>query len=340
MLELAELAQSAGARVVGTAIQRRPAPEPATFIGRGKVDEVAAEARAQGADLVLFDDDLSPSQVKNLEESLGMQVMDRSALILEIFNQRARSREARTQVELAQLQYTLPRLTRLWRHLSRQEGSTGARGGEGETQLEADRRVLRRRIQRLGRELEKIERTRAVQRHGRQGTPTVAIAGYTNAGKSTLFNALTRAGAHAEDRLFATLDSKLRRGSLGGGQMAVFADTVGFIRKLPHHLVASFKSTLEEVTYAELVLHVVDRSHARWEEQRDVAQDVLADLGVEPDRVLLVFNKVDRLGEEARLGGEAVWVSARTGEGVAELRSAVARRLARSAAGAVAAAAR
>jgi GTP-binding protein HflX len=176
-----------------------------------------------------------------------------------------------------------------------------------------------------------------VQRHGRQGTPTVAIAGYTNAGKSTLFNALTRAGAHAEDRLFATLDSKLRRGSLGGGQMAVFADTVGFIRKLPHHLVASFKSTLEEVTYAELVLHVVDRSHPRWEEQRDVAQDVLADLSVEPDRVLLVFNKVDRLGEEARLGGEAVWVSARTGEGVAELRSAVARRLARSAAGAVAA---
>jgi GTP-binding protein HflX len=331
--ELAELASSAGAQVVGNAIQRRPAPDPATFIGRGKAAEVAEQARAQGADLVVFDDDLTPSQVKNLEETLGVQVMDRSALILEIFNQRARSSEARTQVELAQLRYTLPRLTRLWRHLSRQEGSTGARGGEGETQLEADRRVLRRRIQRLERELDKIERTRSVQRRGRQGTPTVALAGYTNAGKSTLFNALTRAGALAEDRLFATLDSKLRRGSLGNGHTAVFADTVGFIRKLPHHLVASFKSTLEEVTLADLVLHVVDRSHPRWEEQRDVAQEVLAELGVEPDRVLYVYNKIDRLGEPARSADGAVWVSARTGEGLDELRREVSRRQTKYAAG-------
>ncbi len=328
--ELEELARSAGTRVVGQAIQRRPAPEPATFIGRGKAEEIAQTARELGADLVLFDDDLSPSQVKNLENALAVQVMDRSALILEIFVQRARSREARTQVELAQMRYTLPRLTRLWRHLSRQEGSTGARGGEGETQLEADRRVLRRRIQRLERELEKIERTREVQRRGREGTATVALAGYTNAGKSTLFNALTNAGALAENRLFATLDSKLRRGSLGNGQVAVFADTVGFIRKLPHHLVASFKSTLEEVTFADLVLHVVDRSHPRWEEQRDVAQEVLGDLGVDPDRVVVVYNKIDRLDERPARGGPELWVSARTGEGLETLRATVARRLGRS----------
>ena len=330
LAELGELTRSAGARVVGTASQRRPSPDPATFIGRGKADEIAAETRALDADLVIFDDDLSPSQVKNLEEVLGVQVMDRSALILEIFNQRARSREARTQVELAQLRYTLPRLTRLWRHLSRQEGSTGARGGEGETQLEADRRVLRRRIQGLERDLAKIERTRAVQRRGRQGTPTVALAGYTNAGKSTLFNALTRAGALAEDRLFATLDSKLRRGALGGGQLAVFADTVGFIRKLPHHLVASFKSTLEEVTFADLVLHVVDRSHPRWEEQRDVAQQVLAELGVDSERIQLVYNKVDRLAGESRSGDGATWISARTGEGLDELRGVIQGRLGRT----------
>ena len=327
LLELCELVRSAGTRVVGQTIQRRPAPEPATYIGSGKAIEIAAAVRAEGADLVVFDDDLSPSQVKNLEQALGVQVMDRSALILEIFAQRARSREARTQVELAQLRYTLPRLTRLWRHLSRQEGSTGARGGEGETQLEADRRVLRRRIQRLERELEKIERTRAVQRRGRQGTPTVALAGYTNAGKSTLFNALTNAGALAENRLFATLDSKLRRGALGNGRIAVFADTVGFIRKLPHHLVASFKSTLEEVTHADLVLHVVDRSHPRWEEQHDVAREVLGELGVEPERVVVVFNKIDRLDEEPPRGGAELWVSARTGEGLDTLRAAVARRL-------------
>jgi GTP-binding protein HflX len=330
--ELAELTHSAGVRVVGQAIQRRPSPEPATFIGRGKAEEVAAEAKSLGADLVVFDDDLSPSQVKNLETALGVQVMDRSALILEIFNQRARSSEARTQVELAQLRYTLPRLTRLWRHLSRQEGSMGARGGEGETQLEADRRVLRRRIQRLERELEKIERTREVQRRGRQAAATVALAGYTNAGKSTLFNALTHSDALTEDRLFATLDSKLRRGSIGEGEVAVFADTVGFIRKLPHHLVASFRSTLEEVTCADLVLHVVDRSHPRWEEQRDVAQEVLAELGVEPDRVLLVYNKIDRLADEPLGVEEAAWVSARTGAGVDELRRLISRRLAKSSA--------
>ena len=324
--ELAELVASAGAQVVGSALQRRPAPDAATFIGRGKAAAIAGEAQAAQADVVVFDDDLTGSQVKNLEEILKLQVMDRSALILEIFNQRARSREARTQVELAQLNYLLPRLTRRWGHLSRQEGGIGVRGGEGETQLEADRRVLRQRIRRLERDLGKIERTRAVQRRGREGVASVALAGYTNAGKSTLFNALTRAATPARSRLFATLDSKLRRGVVGDGRVAVFADTVGFIRKLPHHLVASFKSTLEEVTTADLVLHVVDRSHPRWEEQMRIAEGVLADLGVEPQRLLRVFNKSDLMAGEADRDGD-LWVSARTGEGLAELRGAVARRL-------------
>jgi GTP-binding protein HflX len=249
-----------------------------------------------------------------------MQVLDRSGLILELFRQRARSREARTQVELARLNYLLPRLTRRWSHLSRQEGGIGVRGGEGETQLEADRRVLRRRIQRLERDLERIERTRSLQRRGRRDAVQVALAGYTNAGKSTLFNRLTHAGALAEDRLFATLDSKLRRGGLGEGSTAVFADTVGFIRKLPHHLVASFRSTLEEIAAADLVLHVVDRSHPQWEEQLEVGRQVLSDLGVAPERTLTVCNKVDRLApaEAARRNGTGVWISAVTGEGVVE----------------------
>ena len=228
--------------------------------------------------------------------------MDRSALILDIFDQRARSREARTQVELARLKYMLPRLTRQWSHLSRQGGGKGTRGGEGEKQLEQDRRVLRARVRRLEEDLEKIERTRGVQRHGRTGAPTVALTGYTNAGKSTLFNRLTAAGTLAEDRLFATLDAKLRKGSIDGARTAVFADTVGFIRKLPHHLVSSFRSTLGEITSADLVLHVIDRSHPHWQEQADVAEKVMDELGVERDRVINVYNKSDRLGRGAARG--------------------------------------
>ena len=231
--ELAELASSSGATVVGRAIQQRPSPDPATYIGKGKAETIAEEARALGADGMVFDDDLSGSQTKNLEDVLKLPVQDRSSLILQIFGQRARSREARTQVELARLRYLLPRLTRQWGHLSRQQGGVGVRGGEGETQLEADKRVLRQRIRALERDLVKIERTRATQRRGRHGVATVALAGYTNAGKSTLFNALTHAGALAENRLFATLDAKLRRGPLGEGRSAVFADTVGFIASCP-----------------------------------------------------------------------------------------------------------
>ena len=325
--ELAQLADTAGAQVVGRAIQARKAPDAATFIGSGKAEEIGAEAKDLGADLLIFDDDLSGSQVKNLEEATKLAVMDRSALILDIFDQRAHTREARTQVELARINYMLPRLTRQWSHLSRQRGGRGTRGGEGEKQLEQDRRVLRARVRRLEADLEQIERTRKVQRRGRTGAPTVALTGYTNAGKSTLFNRLTHAGTLAEDRLFATLDAKLRRGVIEDGKPVVFADTVGFIRKLPHHLVSSFRSTLGEITAADLVLHVVDRSHPFWREQMEVAEEVMDSLGVDRERVITVFNKSDlvALGEPRNEG--AVWVSAVTGEGISDLKAELARRI-------------
>ena len=324
--ELAQLTDTAGALVVGRAVQSRKTPDAATFIGKGKAAEIGETARELEADLLIFDDDLSGSQVKNLEEATKLSVMDRSALILDIFDQRARSREARTQVELARLKYMLPRLTRQWSHLSRQGGGKGTRGGEGEKQLEQDRRVLRARVRRLEEDLEKIERTRGVQRHGRTGAPTVALTGYTNAGKSTLFNRLTAAGTLAEDRLFATLDAKLRKGSIDGARTAVFADTVGFIRKLPHHLVSSFRSTLGEITSADLVLHVIDRSHPHWQEQADVAEKVMDELGVERGRVINVYNKSDLVPTgELRNGG--LWISAATGEGIPELKAELTRRL-------------
>ena len=328
--ELAELTRSAGVQVVGRAVQQRKAPDAGTFIGRGKAEEIHQAVGTLEADLVIFDEDLSASQVKNLEEIIELQVVDRSGLILEIFVQRARTREARTQVELARLEYLLPRLTRRWTHLSRQVGGIGVRGGEGETQLEADRRMLRNRIRKLKKDLDKIERTRNLQRKRRREVVQIALAGYTNSGKSTLFNSLTRAGAKVENQLFATLDSKLRRGALEPNTVAVFADTVGFIRKLPHHLVASFRSTLEEITIADLVLHVVDRSHTQWREQLEVGQEVLKDLGVEANRVLTVLNKADRIGETVRRRNEGLWISALTGEGLEALKSAILDQLAKS----------
>ena len=353
--ELEELAASDGVEVVARVTQSRRAPDPKTFIGRGKAREIQEARSTLGADLVIFDDDLSPSQIKNLEKIFDCQVIDRSALILDIFVQRARTREARTQVELAQLEYSLPRLTRQWTHLSRQAGGIGVRGGEGEKQLEADRRMLRTKIKGLKKQLQKIEKTREVQRRGRRGSPMVALAGYTNAGKSTLFNRLTKADVRAEDRLFATLDSRLRAGVIGdagaaadtvdtadsrdgadGGERggtgpghgtAIFSDTVGFIRKLPHHLVASFKSTLEEIARADLVLHVIDRSHPRWHEQKEVADEVLADLGVEETQILEVYNKSDLLPPETTGNGTELWVSARNGTGIPDLRAKIAARL-------------
>jgi len=318
--ELAELARSTGMEVVGRSLQNRQARDARTLIGRGKAGEIGRTAAELGADVVIFDDDLTPNQLRNLEEIIECAVIDRSALILELFVRQARTREARTQVELAQVEYQLPRLTRRWTHLSRQVGGIGVRGGEGETQLEADRRLLRTRIKQLKKELSKIERTRSLHRQGRRGVPIVALAGYTNAGKSTLFNRFTRARSRVEDKLFATLDSRLRKGYLGGPATAIFVDTVGFIRKLPHHLVASFRSTLEEIIQADLVLHVVDRSHAQWREHMEVGETVLGDLGVDMSRVLPVFNKMDRCDTETGevSGGRAV--SARTGDGIEELR--------------------
>ena len=326
--ELAELARSAGMEVVGRDQQNRRAPDAKTLIGRGKAGEIARAADELKADVVIFDDDLTPNQVRNLEGIIECAVIDRSALILDLFVRQARTREARTQVELAQVEYQLPRLTRRWTHLSRQVGGIGVRGGEGETQLEADRRILRTRIKQLKKELSKIERTRALHREGRRGVPIVVLAGYTNAGKSTLFNRFTRAGVRAEDKLFATLDSKLRKGSLGGPATVIFVDTVGFIRKLPHHLVASFRSTLEEITQADVVLHVVDRSHLQWREQMKVGEAVLADLGVNMCRVLPVFNKMDRCDPDSGGGNAGFAVSAQTGAGVATLKAHLSQRVA------------
>jgi GTP-binding protein HflX len=323
--ELAELASSAGATVAGRSIQSRRAPHAATFVGPGKAEVLRDACAATGAEVLIFDDDLSASQTRKLEDITNCAVIDRSALILEIFRARARSREARTQVELAQFEYQLPRLTRRWTHLSRQVGGIGVRGGEGETQLEADRRILRQRIRKLKKDLVKIERTRKVQRGGRRGAVTVALAGYTNAGKSSLFNRLTQAKVKVEDRVFATLDSRLRRGALSNGQVVVFADTVGFIRKLPHHLVASFRGTLEEVVDADLVLHVIDRSHPAWEDHLTVGNEVLADLGVPEERVLQVFNKSDRLGS-LQING-VLAVSALEGTGIDALKQEIASRL-------------
>jgi len=319
--ELAELARSTGMAVVGRSLQYRRVPDGRTLIGRGKVGEIARAAEELGADVVIFDDNLTPNQVRNLEESIACAVIDRSALILDLFVRRARTREARTQVELAQLEYQLPRLTRRWTHLSRQVGGIGVRAGEGETQLEVDRRMLRTRIKQLKQELSKIKRTRELHRRGRRGVPIVALAGYTNAGKSTLFNRFTRAGVLAEDKLFATLDSRLRKGSLGGATTAIFVDTVGFIRKLPHHLVDSFRSTLEEISQADLVLHVIDRNNPKWHEQMEVGEEVLTDLGVDMTRVLPVFNKTDRCGAETGAVNGGLAVSAQTGDGVEELKA-------------------
>ncbi len=319
--ELEKLIETAGGAVVAKLLARRPAPDSATFVGKGKAEEIKSIAEHHAAKLVVFDDDLGPAQVRNLEKIIGTKVIDRSGLILDIFAGRARSREARTQVELAQLEYTLPRLTRAWTHLERQAGGIGTRG-VGETQIELDRRIIRNRIAHLKEELRKIERTRVTQRKARSGAFTVALVGYTNAGKSTLFNQLTRGGAAAMDKLFATLDAKSQRAAFEMPRETVVIDTVGFIRKLPHNLVASFRSTMEEAVAADLVLHVIDVSHPQYEEQRTVAEQVLRDLGVSADRVMEVYNKVDRAETMIRRKG-AVAVSALTGRNIDKLVEAI-----------------
>ena len=299
--EVRALANSAGAIVVGEVFQRRTRIDKTFFIGRGKAEELRDEVRTRGADLVVFDNDLSPAQGKNLEDLVGVRVLDRTELILDIFADRARTTEAKLQVELAQLQYLLPRLKRMWTHLSRIRGGIGLRG-PGETQLEVDRRAIRDRIARLREKLDGIEERRALQRKGRSDEWNVALVGYTNVGKSTIMNRLAGESVQVEDRLFATLDATTRRVDLPAGEAVVLTDTVGFIRNLPHHLVASFRATLEEVVHADLLLHVVDASDPQHEEQMRVVRGVLDQLGLAGTPVLHVFNKFDLVPPAERAG--------------------------------------
>ncbi|MFQ5666458.1 MAG: GTPase HflX [Candidatus Binatia bacterium] len=329
LAELKRLADTAGVAVVGTAVQTVRRANPATFIGSGKVRDIRTLVQDVGANVAIFDERLSPAQQRNLESGLGVKVIDRSQLILDIFAQRAHSLAGKLQVELAQLQYLLPRLTRQWQHLSRLGGGVGTRG-PGETQLEVDRRRVRTRLAGLRRRLDQVSRTRSLHRQSRASVPypTVALVGYTNSGKSTLMNRLTAAGVTVEDRLFATLDPTVRRLPLPSGGVALLIDTVGFIDRLPHGFIDAFKSTLEEVRTADLLLHVVDVSSLHAAEQRQVVEQVLRELGVGAAPRITVYNKIDRLppGHRPPVGeGLHCTISARTGEGVAALLEAIGR---------------
>ena len=306
--ELAQLAETAGVRVSGRAIQRLRAPNPAYYLGRGKVEELIELKGELRYGLVIFDEELSPTQQRNLEDALGVRVIDRSALILHIFGRRAQTREGRLQVELAQLEYELPRLAGQWTHLERQAGATQTRGGPGETQLEVDRRRARQRIAEVKAEIEKVRRHRMLYRERREaaGVPVVALVGYTNAGKSTLLNALTRAGVASEDKLFATLDPTTRQMALPSGQHVLLTDTVGFIQKLPPTLIAAFRATLEELNSADLLLHVIDVTHPKGYEQGQTVLKILGELGLSEVPIVTAMNKIDRLsGEGAELASAA-----------------------------------
>lgn len=327
LTELAELAETAGGEVVGDGIQKLAAPCAATFIGAGKANDFSERCRVANVDTVIFDDELTPAQSRNLEKLFNCKILDRTSLILDIFAQRARTREGKLQIELAQLQHLLPRLTRFWGHLSRQKGGIGMRGGEGETQLETDRRRVQDRIARISRDLEVVRRQRSTQRQARQRNhwALASIVGYTNAGKSTLLNALTGAEVFAEDKLFATLDPTTRRLRLPTNQNVLLTDTVGFIRKLPHGLVEAFKATLEEVSQADLLIHVVDVSHPDAEEQIKAVDNVLEEIGANGKPTLMVLNKIDQLtGSDvlprfAERHPHAVPISAIKGEGLTAL---------------------
>ena len=325
MDELAALVETAGGEVIGMFIQNRPTPDPGTFIGDGKVLELKDFITANECDLAVFDNELSPSQMRVLSEALGIKVLDRSGLILDIFAQRAQSREGQLQVELAQYKYLLPRLTGMWTHLVRQTASGGSSPigtrGPGETQLETDRRHIRRKIQKLEEELSAVRKVRCTQRRRREknAVPVVALVGYTNAGKSTLLNCLTGSDIPANDRLFDTLDTTTRKLRLSELTEVLVSDTVGFIRKLPHHLVEAFKATLEELSYTDVLLHVIDISNPDWEEQAKVVDGLIQQLGASETPCIRVFNKCDAYVGILPHGEDIVCLSARSGEGVSEL---------------------
>jgi GTP-binding protein HflX len=326
--ELSGLAETAGATVVGRMLQRRQSLNAATYVGRGKVEELKQLVAASDADVVIFDNDLSPAQLRNLEQEVGVKVLDRTEVILDIFSSRAQTHEARLAVELAQLEYALPRLKRMWTHLSRMKMGVGMRG-PGEKQLETDRRLAEKRISDLKKELEKISRRKEREVAGRRDRMTVSLVGYTNAGKSTLMNTLTGAEVLAEDKLFATLDTRTRKWQLPGWGPVLLSDTVGFIRDLPHKLIASFRATLEESRQADLLIHVADASHPAALEQIAAVYDVLKELGIEEKDALLVLNKIDRVADPTQLAAirnrypSAVEISAKTGAGLPRLAAAV-----------------
>lgn len=320
--ELALLSDTAGASTAEKILQNRPHPDPTTYIGKGKLHELKQIVSEKNADILIFDDDLTATQIRNIEKITKVKVLDRSGLILDIFASRAKTASAKTQVELAQLQYLLPRLTRFWTHLSRQKGGIGTKG-PGETQIETDRRLIGKRISVLKDKLEKLDRQRVTQRKGREHITRVALVGYTNAGKSTLMNTMTASNVLAEDRLFATLDSTVRRLDLENHQV-LLSDTVGFIRKLPHHLIESFKSTLDEVRDADVLLHVVDASGRMIEDYIDVVNKTLDDLGIQNTKKILVFNKIDLLTAEELINLKreypgAVYASAHREIGIGKL---------------------
>ena len=328
--ELALLTDTAGGKVMYKVIQHREKPHLGTYVGKGKLEELKTLIKTENLDILIFDDDLSPSQTRNIERETEVKVLDRSALILDIFASRAKSSTAKTQVELAQLQYLLPRLTRFWTHLSRQKGGIGTKG-PGETQIETDRRLIKLRIATLREKLQKLEKQRATQRQGREKHPRVALVGYTNAGKSSMMNTLVDADVFAEDRLFATLDSTVRRHEIGN-KVILLSDTVGFIRKLPHNLVESFKSTLDEIREADLLLHVVDAASPYASEYIQVVHQTLKEIGAEDKPEILVLNKIDLISEESQFNAlrsdwpDAVFVSAVRGIGIDTLNELIAER--------------
>ena len=339
LTELEQLTETAGMKVVGEVVQTLESPNPTFFVGKGKIQELQGLTEELRVDAAVFDEDLTPAQTRNIEEALDTVVIDRTGLILEIFKQRAQTKEATLQVNLARLEYALPRLTRMWSHLSRQATGGGGRiggamRGEGETQLQTDRRLIRREISKVKKSLQTVVTQRRIQRHGRKEMANVSLVGYTNAGKSTLFNQLTGENLVAEDKLFATLDSTTRVVKLPSHQRVLLSDTVGFIKKLPHHLVAAFKTTLNEVAAAKLLLHVVDVSHPQVETQIAAVNEVLDELNASKIPTLMVFNKIDCLEDETRLCllqsryPEGIEISARRGDGLAALRIELAKQFA------------